>query len=264
MSDALSKLAEQMKAAQASGKTPPAPVETVQPVVEKKVEAQQTQPAAATPATPTLTGKDLLLLVQEVQRLREKEARGDLSGAQEIVRTKPPIDWTKISEKDITNLDLEIPVIEQEKPSYMEIHLSDANYVARWVHKMPARLGICLSEGYSHVRAEDWNTNFPRPLQFDESGHYSHGDVIGLKILKSRYYPALKANYLKTMAIHGKKTLASAIARGKSGVQLNRQGEEIIGGIEPEQIDPSRVQFFDPGDKEAKGEKEYTREMVGL
>ena len=66
---------------------------------------------------------------------------------------------------------------------------------------------MCLSEGYSYIKKEDWDERYPRALQFDESGNYSHGDVIALKILKSRYYPALKANYVKTMEYMAKPLL---------------------------------------------------------
>lgn len=261
MTNPLDSIAEKMKAA-AAASTPQKTPELVETVQTKQTEpVVSTAPAAS---SKTFTNEQLLKLLEDVAELQRIKASGDTRAAHAAATKKPDIDWTKITEKDITNLDLDIPVIEQEKPSYMDIHLHDKMYVARWIHRMPARLGVCLSEGYSHIKKEDWDERYPRALQFDESGNYSHGDVIALKILKSRYYPALKANYVKTMAIHGKTTLARAVASGKSSVQLNRNGEEIVGGLEPEFIDPRRIQAYDPGDTPTKGEKEFTRDMIQI
>lgn len=143
-------------------------------------------------------------LMQEIQDLKNKV---DAKPAKPVTAAAPKskeIDWTKITEADIANLDVPIPVIEQETPEYLTVNLKDKNYVPRWVHILPERLGVCLSTGYTYVEEADLDPNYPHPLKFDVNAKYSHGDVVCLKILKSRYYGAIKRNYLKTMSIHGK------------------------------------------------------------
>lgn len=248
MSNPLDKIAEQIKASQTTNKAP-APVETV-----------QQSPTAGTGVDP-----NVLKMMQDILELKKKLEARDLVGAQRAAAKKPEIDWTKITERDITNLDIDIPVIEQEVPSYMDVHLLDKNYIARWVNIMPQRIGVCLAEGYTYVKEADMDPRYPVYLKWDTSGNYSCGDVVCLRVLKSRYYPAIKANYMRTMSIHGKTRLKQAVATGKSGVQLDKEGNEIrMGGIEPEQIDPSRLNIYDPGDEPTKGEKEYTRDMVQI
>lgn len=225
----------------------------------------QAKPQAAATSAAPVTMDDLAKVLKEIGELKKAKAEGDIAKAQAIsAATPPPIDWTKITEKDIIDMSLDIPVIEQDTPEYMNVHLLDKNYIPRWIHTMSQRLGVCLASGYSYVTKEDFDPKYPIFLNFDTNNHYSSGDVVCLKILKSRYYPAIKANYLKTMAIHGKNKLHTAVARGDSGArQLDRTGNELKTNERvPEVIDPTRIHVYDPGDEPVPGEHEYTREMV--
>jgi hypothetical protein len=136
--------------------------------------------------------------------------------------TADTIDWTKISEKDIFDLSIPIPVVEQEIPEYLHVHLKDQNNIPRWIHTLRERLGPCLSSGYSYVKAEDIDERFPHPLGFDANGNYSYGDVVCLKISKARYFGAIKKNYLKTMAIHGR-------AKSREKLMETVQDDEHLG-----------------------------------
>lgn len=234
-------------------------LKAAQPNVQSAVGTTQPEPVKATGLDPNLAK-----LMAEMLELKAKVLAGETKAAQKVVEAKAPvIDWTKITEKDIINLSIDIPVIEQDTPEYMNVHLLDRNYIARWIHILPQRLGVCLAGGYTYVKHEDMDPRYPVFLNFDTSGNYSAGDVVCLKILKSRYYPAIKANYMKTMAIHGRAKLDQAIARGRAGTQLDRQGNEIKTNESiPEVIDPRKINFYDPGDEQAPGEREWTREMV--
>jgi hypothetical protein len=145
-------------------------------------------------------------LYREVTELKAKQTAAEqpTAAAAGPVSAPKPIDWTKITEADIANLNIPIPVIEQETPEYLTVHLKDKNYVPRWVHILRERLGPALASGFSYVAQEDLDMNYPHPLLFDANAHYSHGDVVCLKILKERYFGAIRRNYLKTMAIHGR------------------------------------------------------------
>ena len=182
---------------------------------------------AATPAAPT--GLDQIKqLLKEVSDLKAKvDAKTGSQPQPAAVQSKPKeIDWTKITEVDIANLDIPIPVFEQQIPEYLTVHLKDKNYVARWVHTLPERLGVCLATGYSYISKEDLDLQYSHSLNFDESGHYKHGDVVCLKILKERYYGAIKRNYLKTMAIHGK-----AQVRSRTMNEIEREDPRIADAI---------------------------------
>ena len=249
-----------------SNDTTNTPKITSNPVVEALKAAQGTAQPATKPAPVEAKGisPELASMMAQILELKQKVDAKDRVAAQRIVDAAPPaIDWTKIEEKDIINLDLNIPVIEQEVPEFMNVVLKDKNYITRWVHQMGQRLGVCLASGHTYVSQEDMDPNYPKFLNFDTNGHYSFGDVVCLRILKSRYYPAIKANYMKTMAIHGKNKLQRAIATGKSSVELDRSGNEIRTNESiPEVIDPRRIHTYDPGDEQLPGEREYTRDMV--
>ena len=194
-----------------------------------------------TPAQPANPAFDQIKqLLQDVSELKtkvaEKQAKPGAAAASEVKAVK--IDWSKITEADIANLDIPIPVIEQETPEYLSVHLKDQTYVPRWIHKLPERLGVCLATGYSYVEEADLDLNYPHPLLFDESGHYSHGDVVCLKILKERYYGAIKRNYLKTMAIHGKAKVRAEVMHS-----IENEAPQIADAIHR-----GAMTLYEPGD----------------
>lgn len=205
------------------------------------------QPGAGSTPAPS---PDLAALLKDVLALKQKVAAQDKAAAQTAAAVIPKeIDWTKIDEKDIINFDIPIPVFEQEMPEYLNVKLIDRNYIPRWVHKLPERLGMCIAQGYQFVKEDDLDKSYNHPLKFDESGNYSHGDVVCLKVLKSRYFGAIKKNYLKTMAIHGKGMVQSKIAESVANTPYLADA-----------IHKGAMTVYEPGDMEGV---EFTPEMVG-
>jgi hypothetical protein len=171
-------------------------------------------PLGAAHSTASLDPR-ILELLKDITDIKKKiEAKEESKVASSAQATAPKeIDWSKITEADIANLNIPIPVYEQETPEFLTVHLKDQNYTARWVHIMPERLGVCLATGYEYVKPEDLDERFPHPLSFDANNHYAHGDVVCLRIHKSRYLGAIRKNYLKTMQIHGKARVHSELGK---------------------------------------------------
>ena len=189
-------------------------------------------------------------MFQDVMDLKAKVAAKEKVEAASVSEKQPKqIDWTKVTEDDIANLNINIPVIEQETPEYLTVHLKDKNYVARWVHIMRERLGPALASGYEYVTQDMLDMNYPHPLLFDANGQYSHGDVVCLRILKERYYGAIRRNYLKTMAIHG---------RGVNKAKLEQfvQDDNHLG----EAFQKQSIGIYTPDDMKGT---EYTKDMFG-
>ena len=202
---------------------------------------------AANTAAP---GPDLAALLKDVLDLKKKvDAQDKVAAKVAAVNVPKEIDWTKIEEKDIINFDIPIPVYEQEMPEYLNVKLLDRNYIPRWVHKLPERLGMCIAQGYQFIKKEDLDPSYKHPLDFDGSGNYSHGDVVCLRVLKERYYGAIKRNYLKTMAIHGKGMVQSRI--NESVANTPHLADAIHKGA---------MTVYEPGDMEGV---EFTKDMVG-
>lgn len=113
------------------------------------------------------------------------------------------IDWSKVSERDVADLNFPIPVIEHELPEYMTIWLKDNSYIAKWCHTTQRRVGTLLAQGYEFIKSEDWDTNYPQILKFDAEGHLTFDDVVAVRIHKSRYYGKIKRERDKSMQIRG-------------------------------------------------------------
>jgi hypothetical protein len=166
---------------------------------------------AAPPVSLEELGKQILALQSKIN---EKASLKEVVTKAEIAPPKEPeIDWTKVEEKDVFNLSVPIPAIEQEVPDYLNIHVLDKNYITRWIHKLPERLGTCLVSGYSYVQSNELDPRYPLALQPNSEGHFCYSDVVCLKILKSRYFAAIRRNYEKTMAVHGKNSVRSKIGQ---------------------------------------------------
>lgn len=216
-----------------------------------KPAAQAANPTTAPSPTPAPAGLDpeLQKLIKEVLDLKAKVDSKPAPAKAAPAKQADAIDWTKITEADIANLNINIPVIEQETPEYLTVHLKDQNYIPRWVHSMRERLGPCLASGYEYVTQDMLDTNYPHPLLFDANAHYSHGDVVCLRILKERYFGAIRRNYLKTMAIHGR-----AVTRGKMAEMV--QDDEHLG----EAFAKQSIEVYTPDNMKGT---EYSKDMFG-
>lgn len=112
---------------------------------------------------------------------------------------RKPVDWNKIQERDIFDLDVNIDIIDHDMPDYMLVVPRDGNYVLRWVHKLPRRLGPMKVKGFQFCRVEDIEGELNIAMETDENGHIRFDDVILMKIKKSLYYGMLLANHRKAL-----------------------------------------------------------------
>jgi len=163
---------------------------------------------------------DLVLKFTELKKKNDElSAKLEASPAPAAGAAKPKkkeLDWSKISEQDIFNMDIPVPAIEHALETYLDVHLKDKNFHPRWVHKSIHNIGPRLKSGYSFVEEADLDTVYNHPLTFDTSGHYAFDDVICLKIPKSIYFGKIKMNYNR----------ATAIQRGKE-VQARNPNKDI-------------------------------------
>jgi hypothetical protein len=168
---------------------------------------------AVTTSTVSATGKEavstsapvpdqIMELLAKVSKLEAKvdlkeDAKKASSGALNNADARA-IDWSKVTEKDIFEMDFPLEVIEQEVPEYMNVYLKDNNMVARWCHKSERHLGTRIAQGYDFVKESDWDENKPQILKFNSEGHLTCEDVVAMKISKMRYYSSLKRVQLKS------------------------------------------------------------------
>ncbi len=185
-------------------------------------------------AAPTVKEQpSIASLVDDIRNLQRQVLEKERREAATSAPTPDPvkeIDWSKIQEKDIFDLSIPIPVVTQDLPQYMTVHLKDSSQVARWTHKFGPNIGPRLASGYRFMTKEDWDERFPLPLSFDAEGHYSCGDVVALVVPKSIYYPALRRNYQKTALVHGKTKVREELRK-----MMSPQAQEAIASG---QLDP--------------------------
>jgi hypothetical protein len=146
------------------------------------------------------SGAELMELLQKVARL---EAKVEAKPAAPAQTPAPEIDWSRVTEREVADLNFPIPVIEHELPEYMTVYLKDNSYIAKWSHITQRRIGRLLAEGYEYVTPEDWDQNFPQILKFDSEGHLTFDDVVAVKIHKSRFYGKIRRENEKAMQIRG-------------------------------------------------------------
>lgn len=146
-----------------------------------------------TVAPPPLTAKNLAEVIaasmtpeqleEQVERVLLKKRKEALEAA----KPKEP-DWSKVTDRDIANMELHIPVIEHEVPDYMNIKLKDSEYEVVWVNRDQRRYGQLLAEGYEPLRKEHVDPNFKLPLKFASDGDYIYQDVIAMRVHKRILY----------------------------------------------------------------------------
>lgn len=193
-------------------------------------------------ATPALSSDDMMKIVLELKaRLDEK------SKPEKAKREPVAIDYSKLTEKDIYNMNIPIEVVDQQMPDEMNIKLRDSNYVPRWINKQFKRIAVMLRMGWTYVTKEDFSEEEGPILPFDENGHYSCHDVVAVKIPKARLYPVLRRNYLMAATLKDK-NLARASVKKMWDTGIKRGGEELDPRIA---IDPALQAAIELGGVEA-------------
>jgi hypothetical protein len=148
--------------------------------------------------------KDELLLFQRIQELEKSLAEMKLQKVNLVPGPPPPkkrepLDFNKLSEQDIFDLNIPIEVIDHDMPDYVKVELKDKSYVARWVNKNPRRLGPMKARGWDYVVPEDLATKLKIDLSVDENGQFRFDDVILMKCEKMRYFGMLRANHERAL-----------------------------------------------------------------
>lgn len=159
--------------------------------ISKQVSAQQT------PEKEALTAEERIEALEKmIMKLRE--GMGDIR----VVAPGPKrvVDFSKLSEGDVYDLDIPIETIEHYVPDYTKIDLKDPNYIARWVSTHVARLGPMKQAGFTYITEEDLAAPLEMDIKPDENGVYRYIDVVAMKTPKDKYFRALRTNYLRAMA----------------------------------------------------------------
>lgn len=172
---------------------------------QKKIDAQRAAVAAGIPPPPTgaaatsaadvaqamsaagVTPEALEEMIDKLLKERKVKA------VKELLPTEP--DYKTISEKDIMNPGIYIPVIEHDLPEYMDMKLKDEEYVPVWINRDQRQVGVKQAEGYDFVRASDVDPRWVTPLKFDSEGLYVYQDVVCMKIHKRLRYAKLRKYY---------------------------------------------------------------------
>lgn len=242
------------------------PLEEVQAAFEHKDEASPVKPAGFKPKAPkgqtaridsatqqnvivedTVTPQRLKALEDAIRVLKAGQNGVKMSNAPK----KPaPIDFTKISEADVFDLEIPIEAIDHGTPEYLTVNLKDKNYVARWVHKAPRRLGPMKAVGWTFITKEDLEDSTVIEFAMDENGLYRYDDVIAMKCTKASYFGQLRKNHERTLAQSNPKALHK---RAQSAVQAAMNLPENIGLNEKTgHRDTSRAGDFDVYSKSNK------------
>jgi len=169
------------------------------------IKTPEVKPAIAPPvAVPEAKAVSVEQVMELLAKVTKLEAKVDAKAQAPVAPVvEAPIDWTKISEHQVADLNFPIPVYEHELPDYMTVYLKDQNYVAKWVHRSAAHLGTMLASGYEYITASDWDPNKPMVLAFGSDGHLMYDDVVALKVHKQRYFGKLRREQLKSTQIRG-------------------------------------------------------------
>jgi hypothetical protein len=150
----------------------------------------------ASPALPFVAADQQGLSLEQENEMRATAA--NLKNAQMTTQDKvTDIDFSKMSEKDIYDLSVHIPTYTHELPDYLQVKISDGNYVTRWVNSNSATLGQRIAQGWTYVKAEDLAQKLNVAIEPNENGVFKYVDVVLMKLHKSKYFGMLRANHVR-------------------------------------------------------------------
>lgn len=149
------------------------------PEINHKPVTQSVDPNVATPAVPPSD------LEKQIEAILAKR-RAEVASAAAAEPREP--DWSKLTEKDVYNNAVQIPVVEHDIPDYMNIKLKDAEYEVVWASRDQRRLGQLFAEGYEFLKPEHIHPEFKLPLVFNSEQYYEYLDVVALRVHKRILY----------------------------------------------------------------------------
>lgn len=162
-----------------------------------------------------------------------------------------PVDFSKLTEDAVYDLEIPIEAVEHELPDWLTIDLKDKNYTARWIHKTPRRLGPMLAQGWTYIEPEDLDPKSPLTtrLATDVNGHFSYDDVVACKLTKAKYFGQLRRNHERALMqvnprFHherSKKAVEGALQNAPAG---GRPGKNYA-----EYVNEGKLAVYIPGEK---------------
>lgn len=167
---------------------------------------------------------------------------------------KKPIEWSKLKESDVFDLDVPIDAIDQSTPDYMAVESADDNYVLRWVHKLPQRLGPMKGMGFQECTKEDIKGELNLSIEVNANGQFQFADVILMKIEKRLYYGMLRRNHERALkmvdarAVHkiARQRAMGDIRSGTTSEGVSSPGSVDAGAFD-RYVNEGKLNIYAPG-----------------
>jgi len=195
------------------------------------------QPKPAAKAEPTPEAERLANVEKMISQLL-----ADTSKTVRIAMPTKELDYSKLDESAVYDLSIPIIAIEHGLPESMKVELQDPNYVARWVHVHPQRLGGMKAVGFTTVTREDLAVDLNLSIEPDENGAYRYVDTILMKISKAKYFGQLRRNHQN--AVNAVRP-DNAHAAGKQAIENYLQTE---GGADAARyMNDQKLSVYTPG-----------------
>jgi hypothetical protein len=191
-------------------------------VISDQVKAVAAEATKGLDTDNEVTAQRIAEMERNLKALMEGKDGAKLKAKSEV---KASIDFSKLSEKDVWDLNIPIQAIEHGLPDYLNVELLDSNYIARWVHKTPRRLGPMLSVGWTFVEPKDLANKLILEVKPNENGQYQHDDVLLMKLSKVKYFGMLRRNLLISQARVNPKT-AHQIAKQRVITDMESAGRK--------------------------------------
>jgi hypothetical protein len=158
--------------------------------------------------------------ISELENMLRQLIAGQVSGVKVGSAPKKPakLDFSKLSEKDVFDLNIPIEAVDHSMPDYLKVDLKDTNYVPRWVNRDPRRLGPMKANGWDFVKPDEIENSLTLAITTDENGQYRFADTVLMKCEKVEYFGQLRRNHLRALAMVDPKNAhlaAKAIIEGE-------------------------------------------------
>jgi hypothetical protein len=198
------------------------------PMKEKSTTTEAAKVAATVVAsqTPEAEEKATDARIQALEKQLAELVKGKHGVRVGPAQQKKEVDFTKLSESDVFNLEIPIDAIEHQVPDYTKVELLDQNYIPRWVQVHPARLGPMRAAGFEYVTQEDLAEQLILDLREDENGQFRFIDLVLMKCRKDKYFGALRKNYERAIAQTNPAKLHQKAKQGVEGMLANEKDDQ--------------------------------------
>lgn len=195
-----------------------------------------------------LTADEILQAAAALQQRMAREAtnaRLDLNVAAQVMnlknlRTKDGrLDFEAMTEEAAYDLDIPIVAKPFSTEDSLNVDLKDKSYTARWVNVNPLRLGTMRSRGFIYVVADDLASPLNIEIEVDAQGHYRCNDVVLMRITKERYFAAMRAAHLRSIA-----AVDSAKAHKAAAGVASQFMEKEAGGDYVDFASKGKIKFY--------------------